>query len=136
MSACHAYSTYPQSDADNILCEESCSGYLEIGGLTAVNRVEVDIQSASNFAIDAEKDIYELCVQGSSGQQLILYDFTKLRDGNGIDLISGGSYGRKEAVQEFVQAIRNRDASLANLVTPRQAFNAQKIIHAMKQIRL
>jgi hypothetical protein len=104
--------------------------------------VNVKIDSTSDEARAAGKDIYELEVVGSSGEAYTLYDFTKLRDQNGNDILASkvvctedgtapGTYGRMECIVELVKAVRG-DVAGANLVSPAQARNAQIIIDAMK----
>lgn len=77
------------------------------------------------------KDVYELHIFGPE-QQLVLYDFTKLRDAEtGRDLVVG-SYGRKECVDELKRAIESH-GRFGDLVTPREARTVQRIISAMKR---
>jgi predicted dehydrogenase len=121
-----------------VLCESSCSGNLQLHFDTLIDghaqrdiSVGVQIVASSNEATTKGKDIYELSVFSSTGKQLTLYDFTKLRDGEGNELVAAGSYGRQECVREFLKAVRG--VTDANLVSPAQAWNAQRIIQAMKR---
>lgn len=137
---CHI--TYPDGVGGD-LCESHCKGLLNLSscGGSIDHVINVDIDSTSQEAIDAGKDIYELEIVGSSGKAYTLYDFTKLRDQDGTDILASkvvctedgaapGTYGRMECIEELVKAVRG-DAG-ANLVTPAQARNAQVIIDAMK----
>lgn len=119
---------YPDGP-EGTLCESKCTGVLEFeGGLT----VEVHVEGASEEAQKTGKDIYELITEGDNGKSLVLYDFSKLRDGVTGEDLKCGSYGRQECVIELVKAIRSQDRSSANLVTPQQAQNVQRLIQQMK----
>lgn len=127
----HCCLEYPDGP-DGILSEISCKGTLNFDrGDGVLLDVDIDIQTASALAAAAGKDLYELHVTGSSGSSLTLYDFTRLRNEAG-DIVSGGSYGRTECIAELVKAVRE-NAAEANLVTPRQAHNAQLIVNSMKE---
>ena len=89
------------------------------------------MEAVSDVALATGKDIYELEIEGTDGS-LIFYDFTKLRNGKTGEDIAVGEYGRKACVSELVRLIHSGDASAANIVTPKQAHNVQKIIECMK----
>jgi hypothetical protein len=133
--------SYPDGSTGD-LCESHCSGVLNLSCNGSARVVNVKIDSTSDEARAAGKDIYELEVVGSSGEAYTLYDFTKLRDQNGNDILASkvvctedgtapGTYGRMECIVELVKAVRG-DVAGANLVSPAQARNAQIIIDAMK----
>lgn len=136
--------TYPDGK-DGILCESHCNGELLLSCNNTDRMVKIRIDSTSDEAKNAGKDIYELEVVGSSGESYTLYDFTKLKDKHGTDILASkvvcaedgtapGTYGRMECIVELLKAIRG-DVPGANLVTPAQARNAQIIIEAMKTSR-
>jgi hypothetical protein len=133
--------SYPDGP-DGQLCESHCRGAINLSCNGSEQIVKVTIDSTSEEANKAGKDIYELQVVGSSGQSFTLYDFTKLRDQEGNDILASkvvctedgtapGTYGRVECIEELVKAVRG-DVS-ANLVSPAQARNAQIMIEAMKK---
>lgn len=133
--------TYPDGP-NGQLCESNCNGTLNFSCNGAEQAIKVDIESTSEEANTVGKDIYELKLVGSSGQLFTLYDFTKLRDQDGNDILASkvvctedgtapGTYGRMECIEELVKAARG-DVSGANLVLPAQARNAQIMIEAMK----
>jgi predicted dehydrogenase len=125
--AVHCTPIYPDGP-EGELCEVSCSGYIE---LTSGLRVAIDVQAQSEEAQSRGQDIYELWARGSEGS-LVLYDFSKLRDGSiGADVLVGG-YGRQECVGELVSVVRGADRTHSNLVTPQQAQNVQRIIASMR----
>ncbi len=121
-------SIYPDGPSGT-QCESQCSGHIELKNGT---KVEIDVRTTSEDAINANKDIYELHAYGKNGKSLIFYDFVILKDGeSGNDLLSG-KYGRRECVSELVKAIHGKDRNAANLVTPKQAQNVQQIIDRMR----
>lgn len=138
--------TYPDG-IDGDLCESHCTGVLNLSCDGSSNReVNIRIDSNSQEALKCGKDIYELEVVGTSGESYTLYDFTKLRDKEGSDILASkvvcaedgtapGTYGRMECIVELVKAVRG-DVAGANLVTPTQARNAQIIIEAMKNSKV
>lgn len=132
--------TYPDGH-DGQLCESHCDGVINFLFNGVEKPIKVTIDSTNEEANMAGKDIYELEVVGSSGQSFTLYDFTKLRDQEGNDILASkaickedgtapGTYGRLECIEELVKAAKG--ISGANLVSPAQARNAQVIIEAMK----
>jgi predicted dehydrogenase len=137
----HCSVSYPDGP-EGQLCESYCSGCINLCCNGSGQSIKVAIDSTSEEANKAGKDIYELEAVGSSGQSFTLYDFTKLRDQHGDDVLAStveckedgtapGTYGRMECIQELVRAVRG-DVAGANLVSPAQARNAQVIIEAMK----
>ncbi len=122
-----AYPDGPEGE----LCESECRGYIE---LNSGVKVDVEVVSCSEEAKQRGKDIYELHATGTEGRSIVLYDFYKLRDGvSGSDIVVGG-YGRQECVIELVRAVKEGSIDTANLVTPTQARNVQRIISQMKCI--
>ena len=124
--------TYPDGP-DGDLGESECQGLLIFERDDGRVSVRVDIRTASEEAIGAGKDIYELRASGADGQSLTLYDFTKLKN-EAVDLVPlDGSYGRMECINELVRAVHG-DIAGADLVSPRQAWNAQIIVNRMKGV--
>lgn len=133
--------TYPDGPEGD-LCESHCGGELVLSFNGEDQTINVTIDSTSDKATAAGKDLVELTVSGSSGQSFTLYDFTKLRDKEGTDILASkavckedgtapGTYGRMECIVELVKAVRD-DVGGANLVTPAQARNAQLIVETIK----
>jgi predicted dehydrogenase len=130
---------YPDGP-DGTQCESSCDGSFVLGYTLLTDgeqqqrqvRVEFHIESTSEEAVQRGKDIYELHVIGSE-QSLVLYDFTRLKVvGSETDLVVG-TYGRKDFVQDLITCIRANSRDAADIVTPQQAANCQRIISALKR---
>lgn len=133
-------STIEYPDGSNgILCESSCSGNLLFQLESQSIPIHFDIQTTNEEAINLEKDIYELIIQGSSGKRYVLYDFTKLREDilntnetyTSVDLITNATYGRNECVIDFVDWILKKRDNI-HYVTPEEARNSQRIIETIK----
>lgn len=110
-------------------CESHCEGSI---ALTNGKHVTVNVQTTSEEATTAGKDIYELHAYGKTGKSLVFYDFVMLRDGQTGEELVSGRYGRSECIVELLKAIHAKDRNVGNLVTPTQAQNVQRVISLMR----
>ena len=123
--------------------------------------VTVIIDTANTDAMSQGKDLYELQIYGTKAENLLLFDWTKLRngcDGTEISLekydipgqISISRYGRQETVNNFVTGMRHSadgttsgngngngngndvSTSGADIVSCQQARLTEEIIEAIK----
>ena len=122
---------YPDG-RDGTLCENKVTGHFV---MSSGVRVQISVDTQSPEAIRDGKDIYELevCGDGSASDPLVLFDFTKLRDGHGraIAGIDGSSgYGRQECIDAFVKAASSGEFN-NGIVTCGAAAKVQNIIDSM-----
>ncbi len=117
---------------EGTICESQCTGYIE---LHSGYKVNIEVNTTSEEAIAKGTDIYELHIQGGAdgSLQLVLYDFSKLRNNVTNEDIICGTYGRQECVVELAKAVREKNREIANLVTPVHARNVQRIIAKMRK---
>ena len=125
---------YPDG-VEGRLCESHCEGHIMVSWKGTEKTIKFIIDCSSDEALALDKDVYELIVKGSHGHSYCLYDFTKLRTGKGEDIITTGTYGRKECIEELVRAVKGHGDE-ANLVTAAEAQNTQIIIDEMKRVVL
>ena len=129
---------YPNGDGGEG-AEASCTAVLHVRPQLGAARgfefdpfdLALDLQTESGSA----SDVYELSVEGDSGA-LMLFDFTSLRHtGSGCAcadvLVQNATYGRAECVQELVRAARKPVGAAPNLVTPRDALQPHRLLHAI-----
>lgn len=116
---------YPDGK-DGKLCERRINGVVKFANGSSVI---VDVDTSSNDAVTAGKDIYDLEISNST-DGVIMYDFTRLREMSGDEIaLPSYTYGRVDCVTDFVMAIHGEDV---HYVTPEEARNAQRIISIIR----